>query len=162
MKTIGQNIATFRKEKNITQEALAEICGVSSQAVSKWENDISLPDITLLIELSEILEVSVDELLGKKESNKVELVEESKRKSIDEMFLCINVLDGGNKVKVNLPLKLIKICVESGMEIPQISGNAAIASLDFKKIYELIESGLVGEIVSIEGEDGEKVSIVVE
>ena len=87
---------------------------------------------------------------------------EYERKSIDEMFLCINVLDGGNKVKVNLPLKLIKICVESGMEIPQISGNAAIASLDFKKIYELIESGLVGEIVSIEGEDGEKVSIVVE
>ena len=35
MKTLGQNIATFRKEKNITQEALAEICGVSSQAVSK-------------------------------------------------------------------------------------------------------------------------------
>lgn len=162
IETFGQRFARLRKEKKLTQEDIALKVNVSAQAVSKWENDISLPDITLLIELSEILEVSVDELLGKKESNKVELVEESKRKSIDEMFLCINVLDGGNKVKVKLPLKLIKICVESGMEIPQISGNAAIASLDFKKIYELIESGLVGEIVSIEGEDGEKVSIVVE
>ena len=45
MKTIGQNIAGYRKEKGITQETLAEICSVTPQAVSKWENDVSYPEI---------------------------------------------------------------------------------------------------------------------
>ena len=51
MITIGQNISINRKEKGMTQEQLAEICNVSPQAVSKWENDISYPDITLLKQL---------------------------------------------------------------------------------------------------------------
>ena len=41
MKTIGQNIAACRKAKGITQEALAEICSVTPQAVSKWESGVS-------------------------------------------------------------------------------------------------------------------------
>lgn len=63
MKTIGQNIAGYRKEKGITQETLAEICSVTPQAVSKWENDVSYPDITLLKPLARVFGVSVDELL---------------------------------------------------------------------------------------------------
>jgi len=61
MKTIGQNIAGYRKEKGITQETLAEICSVTPQAVSKWENDVSYPDITLLKPLARAFGVSVDE-----------------------------------------------------------------------------------------------------
>ena len=160
--TFGQRFARLRKEKKLTQEDIALKVHVSAQAVSKWENDISLPDITLLIELSEILGVTVDELLGKEDNQKVFLLEEKERKNIDKMFLRINIEDNGDKIKVNLPIALIKVCIESGMAIPEISGNKAIASLDFKKIYELIESGIVGEIVSIEGADGEKISIVVE
>ena len=40
MNTLGQRIAYFRKQKGLTQEALAELCSVSAQAVSKWENDL--------------------------------------------------------------------------------------------------------------------------
>lgn len=43
MKTIGQNIAGYRKEKGITQETLAEICSVTPQAVSKWETTSPIP-----------------------------------------------------------------------------------------------------------------------
>ncbi len=64
--TLGKRIAMLRKEKGLTQEQLAEKVGVSAQAVSKWENDLSCPDITLLPLLSDILGVTVDELLGVK------------------------------------------------------------------------------------------------
>ncbi|MBO4880007.1 MAG: helix-turn-helix transcriptional regulator, partial [Clostridia bacterium] len=64
--TLGKRIAALRKEKGMTQEQLAEKVGVSAQAVSKWENDASCPDITLLPLLSDILGASVDELLGVK------------------------------------------------------------------------------------------------
>lgn len=47
MTTIGQRIAYYRKKANLTQEELAEKCSVTPQAVSKWENDISAPDISL-------------------------------------------------------------------------------------------------------------------
>lgn len=64
--TLGKRIAALRKEKGMTQEQLAEKVGVSAQAVSKWENDISCPDITLLPLLGDLFGVSVDELLGVK------------------------------------------------------------------------------------------------
>jgi transcriptional regulator with XRE-family HTH domain/predicted membrane protein len=64
--TLGKRIAALRKEKGMTQEQLAEKVGVSAQAVSKWENDASCPDITLLPLLGDILGVSVDELRGVK------------------------------------------------------------------------------------------------
>jgi len=64
--TLGKRIAALRKEKGLTQEQLAEKVGVSAQAVSKWENDVSCPDITLLPLLADLFGVSVDELLGVK------------------------------------------------------------------------------------------------
>ena len=62
--TIGNRISQSRKEKGITQEEMAERLGVTPQAVSKWENDISYPDILLLPKIAEILDVSVDVLLS--------------------------------------------------------------------------------------------------
>lgn len=62
--TMGKRIMTLRKDKGLTQEQLAELVGVSAQAVSKWENDASCPDISILPTLAEVLNVSTDELLG--------------------------------------------------------------------------------------------------
>ncbi len=62
--TIGSNIKRLRKEKNLTQEQLAELVGVSFQAISKWENNIGYPDITLLPALSSVLDASVDTIMG--------------------------------------------------------------------------------------------------
>ena len=63
MESIGNRIGRLRRQANMTQEALAEKLGISSQAVSKWENDLSCPDISLLAELSRILGTTADELL---------------------------------------------------------------------------------------------------
>lgn len=60
---IGSKIKELRKKQRITQEQLAEKIGVSFQAVSKWENDIALPDITLIPVLANYFGVSTDEVL---------------------------------------------------------------------------------------------------
>ena len=62
--TIGQNIKKLRKNADMTQEDLAEMLSVSSQAVSRWETDSAMPDISLLPSLCNIFNVSADELLG--------------------------------------------------------------------------------------------------
>lgn len=59
----GSNLRKLRKEKNLTQEALAECLNVSAQTVSKWENGASMPDISLLPLLADYFQVSVDSLL---------------------------------------------------------------------------------------------------
>ena len=62
--TFGQRLSRLRKEKGLTQEDIAKRIIISPQAVSKWENDLSSPDILVLSSLADILGVSVDELLG--------------------------------------------------------------------------------------------------
>lgn len=64
MSTLGKNIAAYRKNTGLTQEKLAEMIGISPQSVSKWENDVSLPDTALLPVLAEIFSVSIDALFG--------------------------------------------------------------------------------------------------
>lgn len=61
--SIGRRIAQRRLAKGMTQERLAREMGVSAQAVSKWENDLNYPDVTLLAPLARLLETTVDELL---------------------------------------------------------------------------------------------------
>lgn len=63
--TLGKRIMAQRKRLGLTQDQLAEKLGVTAQAVSKWENDQSCPDITMLPKLAEIFGVSTDELLGR-------------------------------------------------------------------------------------------------
>ena len=60
--SIGNKIKTLRKQRGITQEQLAESIGISFQAVSKWENNIALPDITLAPALASYFGVTMDEL----------------------------------------------------------------------------------------------------
>lgn len=76
--TLGKRIVTRRKGLGLTQDALAEQLGVTAQAVSKWENDQSCPDIAMLPKLAEIFGISTDELLGmeKKTIHEAEVITE--------------------------------------------------------------------------------------
>lgn len=62
--TLGKRIVSHRKRLGMTQDRLAEMLGVTAQAVSKWENDQSCPDIAMLPRLAEVFGISTDELLG--------------------------------------------------------------------------------------------------
>ena len=74
--TFGQRLSRLRKEKGLTQEDIAKRIIISPQAVSKWENDLSSPDILVLSSLADILGVSVDTLLGREESSETETHQE--------------------------------------------------------------------------------------
>lgn len=79
-KNIGEFIKTQRLLKELTQKQLADKIGVTDKAISRWETGRGLPDVSLLISLSEVLDVSVNELLiGEriKEENKIEKYEET-------------------------------------------------------------------------------------
>ncbi len=69
--TLGKRIMAQRKRMGLTQDQLAEQLGITAQAVSKWENDLSCPDITTLPKLAEIFGITTDELLGKTPKAKV-------------------------------------------------------------------------------------------
>jgi transcriptional regulator with XRE-family HTH domain len=160
--SFGQRFQRLRKAKGYTQEQIAEKVNISYQAVSKWENDITSPDISILGELANILEVTVDELLGRIDPNKVTLVEETKRKELKNMVLKI-IVDNkdGDKVHIKLPMLIIKTFLDSGMPI-SVNGNKSLENIDFKQIFDLVEQGVVGELVNIESNDGGIVRIVVE
>ena len=71
-KKTGQFLKTLRKEKQITQEALAEILHVSNRTVSRWETGSNMPDISLLVELAEFYQVSITEIIdGERKSEKM-------------------------------------------------------------------------------------------
>ena len=61
--TLGERIVALRRQRGLSQDALAEALGVSRQSVSKWETDASVPDLERLVKLSELFAVSLDELV---------------------------------------------------------------------------------------------------
>ena len=67
IKDMGRLIAEKRKQAGLTQEAFAEKLGITPQAVSKWENNVGLPDITLLPTISKILNISISDLFSMNE-----------------------------------------------------------------------------------------------
>jgi len=160
--SFGERFGRLRKQKGLTQEELAQKIGLSGQAVSKWENDASMPDVSLLVELSEILGVSLDELLGK-EQNLPKVVPLEERKNVNDMVLRIRVDSAeGDKITVNLPMGLVKAGIKLGMKIPQVTGNASLEGIDFEEVVRLVEEGLVGEIVTVDSVEGDKIRIFVE
>ena len=66
MKALGTKISELRKARGMTQDELADKMGVSPQAVSKWENYLSMPDLPVLIELSDFFHISLDDFLKEK------------------------------------------------------------------------------------------------
>lgn len=169
METLGRRIARLRREHELKQEELAAKLDVSGQAVSKWENDQTCPDITALPALAEILGVTVDELLtGKTQETEpaVRLLPPSERKHINDMILRIVASSGrGDTARINLPMGLIPLALEMGIELPQISGIPGMESLkniDFNQIVQLVHQGFVGNLLEAESADGEMLRIFVE
>lgn len=168
METLGKRIAHLRRERELKQDELASKLDVSPQAVSKWENDQSCPDITALPKLAEILGVTVDELLtGKKEEAlpAVRMLPPDQRKNIDDMILHIVAEDGtGNKARINLPLGLVSAALEMGLELPQMEGcpNIDLKSIDLERVMQLVHQGFVGNLIEAESAGGGTVRIFVE
>lgn len=74
---IGKNISYYRKEKEMTQRELAEKLNVCTQTVSKWEQQITCPDVVLLPEIARVLGITIDQIFDIKSHGK-----EEKRKRV--------------------------------------------------------------------------------
>lgn len=163
--TLGQRIAARRKELGFTQEDMAEGLGVSSQAVSKWENDVSCPDIKLLPSLAEMLETTVDELLSEKpQAPVVRLLSPEQRKDPKDMMLYLRVHSHrGDSVKVNVPLPLATTLVEAGVSLHSQNGkDDLLKGIDLNQLLAMANSGAVGKLLEVESADGDIVEITVE
>ena len=103
---IGETIKKLRKQKDMTQEQLAEYLNISPQAISRWEINSTLPDITLIPTLANIFDVSADVLLGiditMKEKRIQEIVEQAiEYKKDDKVEKSIELLRKGLKIFPN-------------------------------------------------------------
>lgn len=79
--TIGEKLLNLRKQKNLSQEEVANCLNVSRQTISKWETDQSTPDLDKIGPLCELFEISADELIIGKATTKSESVNEQKNKN---------------------------------------------------------------------------------
>ena len=114
-KTLGTMIAELRKQRGMTQLDLAEKMGVTDKAVSKWERDLSCPDINSIPNLAEILGVSVEELMQvKKEadapvSKVAEILEIAPKAVALAMGIAVTVLTILDELPVNTGMVMLGI-----------------------------------------------------
>ncbi len=154
---IGNNIAALRKEKGITQEELANEIGVSPQAVSKWENNSSCPDVSLLTIIADYFGVTVDallragdeEIIGDKSNEKADIpVQHNYKKHINIKIVQPN----GKENNVKIPFKFVK----TGLNIGSMFGlDKNIAD----QISTLADGEIITDIVDVVTENGEHITI---
>ena len=124
--SFGNMVAALRKEKGMTQLELAEKMGVTDKAVSKWERDLSFPDVSSIPKLAEILGVSVDELMQVKAESK----EEPLKMKIDEI---VDVAFKGVALAMGIAVVVLSI-------MKQIEMDSAITMLGIGLISLAISS----------------------
>lgn len=152
---IGNNISALRKKKGITQEELANELGVSAQAVSKWENNSSCPDVSLLTQIADYFGVSVDALLREQEEvivDKAENNDGNVKSNDDKKNIVIKVTQQSGKENIiKVPFKFVKL----GLNIGSMFGLDKNVS---NKIATMAENDMT-DIVNIDTENGEHVAI---
>ena len=162
---LGNNISERRKSMGLTQEELATKLGVSPQAVSKWENNLSCPDISLLPDISKLFNISVDELLGVSNPNNNAETTKNEEVHSDVTYeepvytgkkatkLLITTERNGKTTNIKFPLGIVRFGLNIGGIFGGLTGEQANA------VEDAIKTGLMGEILSVDGENGEKVTI---
>lgn len=115
-------ISTLRKEKGMTQLELAEKMGVTDKAVSKWERDLSFPDINSIPKLAEIFEISVDELMQVKTETK----ENIGKNKVDEI---VDVALKGIGMAMGIAVAVLSILGELETESAFIMLGIGLASI---------------------------------
>ena len=119
--TLGMMISSLRKEKGMTQLELAEKMGVTDKAVSKWERDLSFPDINSIPKLAEVFGVSVDELMQvktdtkeNKTQNKIEEIVNTALKGVGiAMGIAVVVLSVLGELETNTAVVMLGIGLAS-------------------------------------------------
>lgn len=149
--TIGQNISKFRKNLGMTQAELAEKMNVSIQAVSKWENDISYPDIERIGQLASVLDTSAESIInGENFLAATKLMDNA---NLSRRLLLIFVKHTGEQsfdVTLRIPVELILKAHEEGT-LNALMGDYSEQLPE--SVFEMITGGVVGPIADVNTED---------
>lgn len=167
--TFGQRFARLRKARKLTQEDIATKLYISPQAVSKWENDISSPDISMLSQIAEILGVSVDVLLGKdpeevvKINPEVKEGDEPKKVDLSKLICRLKVISSeGDVVKLNIPLQMLKMFKNfDSIHIEGGSASDLLSQIDADQVISMAENGMLGNLINVQSKEGDIVKIYV-
>lgn len=146
---IGSRIHSLRKEKEWSQQELAEIIHVSRQTISRWENGDTLPDIDLLIKITEVFEISLDQLISDEKDKETISVKMKKTRHKLSMFnyvvillgvatiilsvLALNIILENNNKKVETQLiTLENSIIKANNNLDSLLENASILLPDMK------------------------------
>lgn len=147
---LGENIKRLRREKDITQETLAEFLGVTFQSISKWERGESYPDITLLPAIAGFFNVSIDELMGVNKAQDEEELEtllkeyDGLRWDVERKWKALDELREKYPTDFRVQIRYIgKILNSSNEEFAEQSSK-------IKSIYENIQRNCTNDAIRIE------------
>ncbi len=112
---VGAKISTCRRDKNMTQEELAYRLYVTRQAVSKWENGMGIPSTDILVELSKLFCISVEELLCLDEDRKLEVASDDIFQGHDRGYIINKIVR--QELEVNIPDILYQLSPSERMKI---------------------------------------------
>ena len=155
--TLGRRIQALRREHALTQEQLAERMGVTAQAVSKWENDLSCPDIMSLPLLAKELHTTVDTLLTGETADPIPA---APAKKPEELIVRIALTADDTRVCLNLPYTVFRLgalhnllsftfsASEGNLNAERLARE--MAQVDFRTLAGLIEQGARGTLVCIQ------------
>lgn len=161
MHTLGERIAYYRKAADMTQAELAEACSVTAQAVSKWENDLTAPDISLLPKLAALFHITTDELLGVQQQTATAV--DPEKVDMSRMSLRLRVLSAdGDNVNVSLSLSLAERFLGSDGHgtvtlFSTDKGGDLFRNLDWQQVFALVKQGATGKLFEAESADGDRV-----
>ena len=127
--TLGMMISLLRKEKGMTQLELAEKMGVTDKAVSKWERDLSFPDINSIPKLAEVFEVSVDELMQVKTETK----ENMSKNKIDEI---VDTVLKGVGVAMGIAVTVLSVLGELEANTAFVMLGIGLASISISQLKD--------------------------
>ena len=127
--TLGMMISSLRKEKGMTQLQLAEKMGVTDKAVSKWERDLSFPDINSIPKLAEVFEVSVDELMQVKTETK----ENMSKNKIDEI---VDTVLKGVGVAMGIAVTVLSVLGELEANTAFVMLGIGLASISISQLKD--------------------------
>lgn len=156
--SLGKRIQALRKEQALTQEQLAERMNVTAQAVSKWENDLSCPDILSLPQLARELRTTVDALLT---GQSAAAAPAAPVKPAEELIIRMAITaDDDTRVCLNLPYTVFSLAACYGMLTFTFSAHEGnldaeklaqeLANVDFRVIAALIARGARGTLVHVQ------------
>ena len=142
--TMGQIIRRLRKEKNLTQEELAEQLAISAQAVSKWENESSLPDISQVVPIANLFGVPTDILFGMYGTDSVKEVEDR----LSEIFRMLDTCKDGKEGPTALAI------LEKYRELMRLYPNNDCILTNAMAFANMVSENNRAELSALTGEKG--------